>query len=627
MRSDPKCIFLLEEYTRIKKDGDAFAEASGVGHITSVTQLEGIGANTQDLAAYVAGSEEYAAQLTVLSMKSSSCQRGEALSSLDRLPFLEIVRQKHISRAKSRWEGLGGTSEDAQSKTIVDRINAIYDAEAKSYYNSDSVREELDPDIIKDYPTLLVLIRNSSLPEEHKRFLEQNSRHIRYEEAGRLHNILKGLDPNGSLGYAYTLRKALADRAKEANRAAELKTATQFTAATAGASEGGPMWVWIVGALLLTVAGGALVFFNGKRYAKYKAIRTGALRMRYWWGMKELILWDPGEAVVLLRDKKLVAMADATGGYTDISALRGEEYKGRITYKSQFMTWTSDPIYTSDGVLVNLALDIWWLIQNPNQYIARISADYHAGDKHYGEPRTYTDTPTGEKEFDRKLTETAEKWIRSLAGSTLREHVCQLTAAKLISPYVQSYIHRYFQAGAGDSEQYQNRLPTLLKEALAALDAKTQEYGIHIERLEVRELKLPQNVQEKLEGVRVTFLEAPQSQAQTEAGAIAIKGLGAAQVAALEGLVSVIGENRVGQIELLKAFGMAKIPFVAPHAPALSLVQPITSVYQDSVQGIIPGPTDAAAGTPTKIADTAQEGAEPPESEQPKAKGTGAGGS
>jgi len=624
-RKDAKCVFLREESRRIQMEGADWANGSRFTDSIGIPQLESLGATIEELAESVATSEEFAAKLTVLGLRSASCVKGEDLSSLDRLMPVDGARQKHIVRVKTRWERLGGTESDPQARTIFEKVNAVYDAEARSFYNSDRVREVMDPDIIKDYPDLLFLIEGSALETEQKRFLRENSRHLRYEEAGRLFNVLNGLDPNGSLSYAYALRKVLVERAKEESATAQAEAAKQAEEASR-TKEDVMTWVWIGGLVLLLAGIGLMVFLQSKKYARYKAIRDGVLIMPYRWGTRQLILWEPGEAVVIQREKRMVPMADPAGGYTSISTWAGEEYKGRISYKVQFMTWTSDPIYTSDGVLVNLTLDIWWLIQNPNLYVERISADYHAEDKHHGEQRGYTDIPKGEKQFDRKLTETAEKWIRSLAGSTLREHICRLTSAKLISPYVQGYINRHFQAGATDGKQDPNELPTLLDNAGVALDRETMKDGIHIERLEVRELKLPQHVQDKLEGVRVTFLEAPQSEAQTEAGAIAIKGLGAAQVAALEGLAKVIGEHRVGQIELLKAFGMAKIPFVAPHAPALSLMQPITSIYQDSIQGIIPGPNDLPSGAATKIAETTQEAEKQSDAEPPKSQGTAAGG-
>jgi regulator of protease activity HflC (stomatin/prohibitin superfamily) len=486
---------------------------------------------------------------------------------------------------------LGGTQDDEMCRVIVNRVNRVYDDEAKSFYNFDTVKFPLDTDVLKDYPNILSLLQASSLPVEQKLFFQENARYLKYEEAGRLFDILSGTDKEDTLlGYAYSLRKLLAERAQRANLLAQEESVR--VAGKRAAVIGGIMsWVWFTGALVLVLVVLVVVFRQGKRYAKFRAIRTGQLRIPYWWGLMELLLWEPGEAIVLLRNKKLVAMADATGGYTSISAWSGEEYKGRITYKSQLMRYTSDPIHTSDGVVVNLDLGVWWHIQNPNLYVSRIAADYHADGTHHGKLRGYTDRPTGDKYFDAKLQETAEEWIRVLAGSSLREHLCQLTAAKLISPYIQSYIHRYFDPSENEASEYKNRMSTVLGEAAEALNGKTNEYGIRVERVEVQELKLPTNLQSKLETVRLSFLEPARSSAETEAKTIERKGLSQAQLAALSGLADIIGKDGVAKIEFLKALGVARIPFVAPKAPPFSALQTVFANPQSVLSSEPPEPT------------------------------------
>ncbi len=619
-RSAPKCRFLGEEYLRVQKEAQEFVSASRFADSHSISEVAGLGASVDEFAEYIATSEEYSARLTILRMNREACERGVSLSAKERLPSIDVVRQRHLVRARRSWTSKGGTEQDAQLELIIKQINVVYDNEARSFYNSESIRGNLEPDIVKDYPTILEVIRESSLPPQDKAFFEANSQFMKYEEAGKLFNILKGLDPMGSLSYAYTLRKVLEDRAQQSQSRAHAEAA-KVAEESVPAREGIMTWIWVGGFMLLLAVIGAVVFANSERYAKFKAIRSGELRMPYWWGMKELILWEPGEAVILLRNKRLVAMTDATGGYTSISAWSGEEYKGRITYKTQMMNYTSDPIHTSDGVQVRLEMVILWQIQNPNTYVSRISPDYHEHDSHEGEPRSYTDSPKGEKYFDKKLTETAEKWIRLLAGSTLREHICQLTAARLISPYVQSYIHHYFQLPAEPSQKYESRMPTILGQAQDALNKKTLEYGIRIEKLETKELKLPRNLEERLETVRLSFLQPAQALASAEAGKIERGALNQTQLEALRGLADIIGADNVARIEFMKAIGLAKIPFVAPYAP------PFSAVFS-STQQVLPtpdqppeheGPSDQILDVGEKVAD------QEPEPNEPKSKAANAG--
>lgn len=138
-------------------------------------------------------------------------------------------------------------------------------------------------------------------------------------------------------------------------------------------------------------------------------------------------------------------MMDPQGGYCAISPWKGQEYKGRISYKTQFSTWKSDPIITSDGLAINLAVGIWWRIANPGTFVSAIASDYHEGEQHRSE----------------NLGEAAEFWIKKLAAGTLREEVNQLPAEKLISPYVQAYL-QVRRGPEGQPASRRKRSPKLL---------------------------------------------------------------------------------------------------------------------------------------------------------------------
>ncbi|MBL0173139.1 MAG: SPFH domain-containing protein [Gemmatimonadaceae bacterium] len=244
--------------------------------------------------------------------------------------------------------------------------------------------------------------------------------------------------------------------------------------------------------------------------------------------MAELILWDPGETVVLLKNKRLIPMDDPFGGYKYISPWRGEEFKGRLSHKLQMSKWTSDSIFTSDGLSVNLVVGIWWRIADANRYVAAIAT-----------------SPTPESRTDADaLDDNAKQWIEMLAGSTLREQVNKLPTDKLISPYVRAYI----QVKDGMQTEAVPQFSELLNFARDQLDAKTQKYGIETDRLEVQELVLTKEYKQKLENVRAAFLAPDESRALTEARMIALRELS-----------SVIGSDRVGLIEILKVM---KVPDV-----------------------------------------------------------------
>jgi regulator of protease activity HflC (stomatin/prohibitin superfamily) len=517
--------------------------------------LAAANATASDWAAYVGATEVFAAQRTLQRLELAACEQNLALSNPSRLNEIEDIRTAHIRRVTRRWQDLAGESGKEFESGLVAQVNAVYEAETRSFYNS-AMEQFEDRDIGKDYPELPSLIQNSALDPGAKSFYRDAIRFLRYEEAGQLINALKGLDKEQGLNYAYLMRKALADRVAAAAEKRALSKREQDEERNKRmiqyAIEG------IIGVLILA----ALWVWTDRTRAKYRAYRKGLKRSPFWFGNSEWIFWEPGETVVLLEHKRLVPMMDPQGGYCAISAWKGQEYKGRISYKTQFSTWKSDPIITSDGLAVNLAVGIWWRIANAGTYVSAIASDYHEGEQHRNE----------------NLGEAAEFWIKKLAAGTLREEVNQLPAEKLISPYVQAYL-QVRRGPEGELLPEGNALPNFseqLGKAEHKLNEKTLRYGIEIERLEVQELILPPIYQQKLEAVRVAFLEPSQARALTEA-----------QVIALQGLASVIGPEKVGLIEVLKHVDISHVA-MNPFTGIIPIVQPVIDTLHQQTQKALP---------------------------------------
>jgi regulator of protease activity HflC (stomatin/prohibitin superfamily) len=555
--ADPKCAFLRSEARRNAADALEYSANNPLSAVNSPESLAAANQTIDGWADYVATAETFTAHRTILGLAVSACERGVPLSDLSRLSGIENARASQIRRATQRWQTLAGDQGAAAAQGIIDRVNSVYEAETKSFYNRSTVRFA-DPDIAKDYPDLPSMIQGSALDQGTKELYSAALSYLKYEEAGRLANILRGVDKELSLNYAYLLRKTLADRADiDANQRNQVSS-EQFKKRTEGL-----MHYAMVGLALLVI----LVLLRigiDPILAKYRAFRLGLKRSPFWFGNAEWIFWEPGETVVLLKNKRLTPMTDAQGGYRIVSAWNGQEYKGRISYKTQFSTWKSDPIITSDGLPINLELGIWWRIADASLYVSKIASDYHEGEQHKSE----------------NLAEAAEFWIKKLAAGTLRQEVNQLPAEKLISPYVQSYlqIQQVNEEGSPTAAKPLPNFSDQLDKSKLELNEKTRLYGIEIERLEVQELILPPVYQQKLEAVRVAFLEPTQARA-----------LSAAQVIALKGLASVIGEEKVGLIEVLKHVDLSHVA-MNPFSPVVPIVQPmINTLNRQSEKALPPG--------------------------------------
>jgi hypothetical protein len=574
---DPKCVFLRHEADRVRHDGQDYLNRSPLAVVKTADDLAAVGSTLGDWANFTAAIEVFAAREGFLRQAATACQHKLALSDPSRLNDISAMRAKQVKRLEQTWQRLAGDQGKDFETALTAQLSAAYEAETRSFYNPE-LSQFNDPDIGKDYPDLLSLIQNSSLDQTTKSFYAANARLLHYEEAGQLTNILKGIDTEHGLDFAYLLRKKLSDRAAAA--AQQQEQLSKQLSTQQEKDRNNIMTTYALEALGALVLIALLWLWSSRAAALRRGIRTGATRSPYWGGNAEWIFWEPGESVVLLQHKRLVPMMDPQGGYKTISSWKGQEYKGKISYKTQFSTWTSDPIITSDGLGVNLGLSVWWKIVDAGKFVSGVAADYHVGQNHYGVPASELDVATGVKQAEYWTKEAAERWIRQMAAGTLREQINQLPAEKLISPYVQAYIAR---GPNGESSSAATPIPNFseqLGKVQEKLNEKTLRYGIEIERLEVQELKLPPVYQEKLEAVRVAFLEPTKQLALTET-----------QKIALNGLKGVLGEETFRLIEILKHVDLSHVS-ANPFTGVIPIVQPIVENIQQHTERALP-PTSA----------------------------------
>jgi len=577
---NPKCVFLRHEAQRIGREEQDFVNASKFTGLKNTDDLAIAGGTLPEWGNYIGTTEVFAAREGFLRMAASACDKKINLSNPERLNGISKMREAHVKRLTERWQRLAGDAGKDLQASVIAQLGSAYDAETKSFYNTE-LRQFDDPDIGKDYPDLLTGLRNSALDQNTKNFYNDNARFLQYEEAGQLSNILKGIDTQHGLDYAYLLRKKLSDRASTAaqlrdqvsrQQEKDLKSTMSTYAIEASAA--------ILAIILLWV-------WSDRARAKFRGIRTGATRVPFWGGNFEWVFWEPGETVVLLQHKRLVPMMNPHGGYCTISAWKGQEYKGKISYKTQFSTWTSDPILTSDGLAVNLGLSVWWKIADAGKFVSGVAADYHEDNKHYGSPSLAVaqESQISKDASDYWTKEAAEFWIRKLAAGTLREQINQLPAEKLISPHVQSYIQiaRGQDGGSGAGIRPVPNFSDQLGNTKTELNKKALDYGITIEKLEVQELILPPVYQKKLEAVRVAFLEPTQQTALTEAQKIALRGL-----------ADVIGEDKVGLIEVLKHVDLSRVS-MNPFTGVIPIAQPIVDNLQQQTEKALPSSSSRGA--------------------------------
>lgn len=586
---NPKCIFLRHEAERARHEGYEYFNQSSLASIKTPDDLTAAGETMTDWAKFTATNEVFAARETLLRLDTAACEHSISLADTSRVNDISRMRTKQVQRLLNTWRRLAGDQGKYLETDLTSPLNAVYEAETRSFYNPE-ISQFDDPDIGKDYPDLIPAIQNSVLDQNTKTFYVLNARFLRYEEAGTLANILKGIDTSHGLDFAYLLRKRLADRATVAAQKRDQISRQQQEELRS------TMTTYAIEALAVLFAIVLLWIWGSRAAALRRGIRTGATRSPYWGGNAEWVFWEPGETVVLLEHKRLIPMRDPQGGYRSISAWRGQEYKGKISYKTQFSTWKSDPILTSDGLAVNLGLSVWWKIADAAKFVSGVAADYHKDSEHYAASLSTPEQTQSRKEAtDYWTKEAAEFWIRKLAAGTLREQINQLPAEKLISPYVQAYIQiAQGPDGASEAKPIPNFSDQLGK-VQEKLNEKTLRYGIEIDRLEVAELILPAVYQQKLEAVRVAFLEPTQQRALTEAQKIALRGL-----------AEIIGPDRVGLIEVLKHVDLSQV--TNPVTGVVSFAKPIADDIQRQTEKALPPISSQAAAANASLPPASGDG-------------------
>ena len=212
---DPKCSFLRRELVRL------------------TDTVPGVPPNMPANIRPAYASHTSQVRLDILNGKIASCDQKVKLSSFARLQALEPARLRNVDKIRQELPG-------ANANAVIEAVNNLYEEEAKSFYNRDRVRiAVIDQDVLKDFPMLLELLKESKLPADLKTALAKDFTFIKYEEAGRLQNVLSGVDKDLGTTFAYVLRVDLGDRAAtdEATRIALKKNSEETLAKTVASTK------------------------------------------------------------------------------------------------------------------------------------------------------------------------------------------------------------------------------------------------------------------------------------------------------------------------------------------------------------------------------------------------------
>jgi len=317
------------------------------------------------------------------------------------------------------------------------------------------------------------------------------------------------------------------------------------------------VWVVAVGLLVAAYFGVQLLL------AKSFAIQRKQKEVNLFGGLVKLILWEANEGLVLLKNKQVsdVIYGPQHGGGTQfIFPIFGEELRIRVPLTLRLTQFQDANVLTRESTQLFLKVAFWWWIADLQKYYYVIDKDVRVADDNPADGEF-----SGDGAFDpaQGPKDASERWILTLAESCIRKLVSQSTTAMVVSKNASKYIHidrtpvdgsvRHAK-GPGASNSHSPHLappngaeqatPENLADAIQhMLNPKVAEYGLKIDRVEIQEVRLPQELQAALDRLFRSHLLPAQSEQEVKARQIE-----------LQGVANVLGVQAVALKEVMKEF-------------------------------------------------------------------------
>lgn len=277
--------------------------------------------------------------------------------------------------------------------------------------------------------------------------------------------------------------------------------------------------------------------------ARYHAVKYHKNEVSLLGGLVKLILWQPNEGIIILRNKKIIFEdKEGRGGTKFIYPIQGDELRARVPLTIKMLTWEDDKILTRESLQIHMKVVIWWNVADIIKYTFDIDESVHLNERR--------------KEI--ASLDSSESWLMALTESTIRILASRASATQLVTAVTAGYLNVHHQDGQdnGDNGAIQSISETIAKELHTELNQKVSSYGININRLEIQAIRLSNEVQEAINKVWLSFLKPVQSEQEAKARQIE-----------LETTAKVLGTDTTSLIEILKNVKlpntyMQRIPFV-----------------------------------------------------------------
>jgi len=322
-------------------------------------------------------------------------------------------------------------------------------------------------------------------------------------------------------------------------------------------------------AILLFIVG--LVHWLIKRHAAFRNHRPVT---DLFLGLVRLVLWDPTEGVLVLRNKK-VAFVDQEirdgGGVAYLFPVLGDELVVRVPLTVQSVEFRDENVFTRDSIPLFVRVMMFWRVEDLAKFYLLVSQEVHIAtdDPMHRDAQVDVRRPLREAPTKNQLR-TAERWITTTAEEETRTYVSEISTSLLVTEHILAEVpaaRELVQQGSISSPGGQDRERTrgleeslgtyqtasnLLTERLRPrLNAKLGPSGLHIDRVGLQEVRLPPGIHEKAVDAAKAWY-----------GLIEAQREGRGEASKLEALTRILGKEAVGLTEIYKhAEGMKFVGF------------------------------------------------------------------
>lgn len=314
----------------------------------------------------------------------------------------------------------------------------------------------------------------------------------------------------------------------------------------------------------------------GLARAKKNAMEFG--NAHTWFGLMQISAWDPTEGVLFLKDKKL-DFVDSNpndgGGIRILLPFSGEEEVCRVPLEVQTCEYSEDRVLTREYVPISITGTIYWRIVDVARFYILVSREIHKVNDRDGHKIVKPEPVSPDRGMLRSGTphqlDVAREWLRQIAEEQTRLVVARVRTGLLAAENVASSLSCGLRdqitfdsgqkqvasalglsvSGPGSSKSYRSAAEALGDVIRQAMECVVPEYGIHVDRVSVQDVRLPQDILNRAIYACTTAYRPIEAQREAVANLVESTARAEGNKRGLAAEAEIIGSDAVGKREVV----------------------------------------------------------------------------